>query len=76
VATRVGGVPDLVAEGVTGHVVETGDVVSLAARVADVLGDPDTRAAFGAAGRAKADRSFRRSAVATRVAAVYNELCE
>jgi glycosyltransferase involved in cell wall biosynthesis len=76
VATRVGGVPDLVADGVTGHVVDTGDVVSLAARVADVLSDPDTRAAFGAAGRAKADRSFRRSAVAARVAAVYEELCE
>jgi glycosyltransferase involved in cell wall biosynthesis len=74
VATRVGGVPYLVDDGVTGHVVEAGDVVSLAARIADLLGDPDKRAAFGAAGRAKADRSFRRTAVAARVAAVYEEL--
>ena len=76
VATRVGGVQDLVDDGVTGHVVDAGDVASLAARVADVLGEPDKRAAFGAAGRAKADRSFRRRAVATRVAAVYEELCD
>jgi glycosyltransferase involved in cell wall biosynthesis len=74
VATRVGGVPYLVDDGVTGHVVDAGDVVSLAARIADLLGDPDKRAAFGAAGRAKADRSFRRTAVAARVAAVYEEL--
>jgi glycosyltransferase involved in cell wall biosynthesis len=76
VATRVGGVPYLVDNGVTGYVVDTGDVVSLAARITDVLGDPDTRAAFGAAGRAKAEESFRPSAVATRVAAVYDELAK
>jgi glycosyltransferase involved in cell wall biosynthesis len=76
VATRVGGVQDLVDDGVTGHVVDAGDVASLAARIADLLGDPDKRAAFGAAGRAKADRSFRRTVVATRVAAVYEELCD
>jgi glycosyltransferase involved in cell wall biosynthesis len=76
VATNVGGVPHLVDDGVTGHVVETGDVISLAARIADLLGDPDTRAVFGAAGRAKADQNFRRGTVATRVAAVYEELRE
>jgi glycosyltransferase involved in cell wall biosynthesis len=76
VATRVGGVPHLVDDAVTGHVVDTGDIAGLAARIVDLLGDPDTRAAFGAAGRGKADRSFRRSAVATRVAAVYEGLRE
>jgi glycosyltransferase involved in cell wall biosynthesis len=76
VATKVGGVPYLVDDGVTGHVVDSGDVVSLAARITDVLSDPDARAVLGAAGRAKAERSFRRSAVANRVAAVYNELRE
>jgi glycosyltransferase involved in cell wall biosynthesis len=76
VATRVGGVPHLVDDAVTGHVVDTGDIAGLAARIVDLLGDQDTRAAFGAAGRGKADRSFRRSAVATRVAAVYEGLRE
>lgn len=73
VATRVGGVRYLVDEGVTGHIVEPGDVQALAARIAGILGDPRLGTAMGVAGRAKADRSFRVGAVADRVRAVYEE---
>jgi glycosyltransferase involved in cell wall biosynthesis len=74
VATKVGGVPYLVDDGVTGHVVEVGDVEALGERIAAILGDPETQASLGAAGRAKADRSFRTAAVAARVRAVYEEV--
>jgi glycosyltransferase involved in cell wall biosynthesis len=74
VATRVGGVPSLVEEGVTGSLVEVGDVEALAARIVDVLADPDLRAARGRAGRENAERSFRVPAVARRFAAMYEEI--
>jgi glycosyltransferase involved in cell wall biosynthesis len=71
VATRVGGIPDLVEDGVTGHLVEPGDVVGLATRIADVLRDPAARAALGAAGRARANERYRPDVVARRVRSVY-----
>ncbi len=52
VATRVGGVSDVVRNGVDGFLVEVGDVESLAGRLAELAGDPDLRAQMGKAGRA------------------------
>ncbi len=52
VATRVGGVSDVVRNGVDGFLVEVGDVESLAARLAELAGDPELRARMGNAGRA------------------------
>ena len=73
VATRVGGVPYLVEEGVTGHVVEVGDVRALAESVAGLLADPARAAAYGAAGRAKAEERFRLRVVSEQVRAMYED---
>jgi glycosyltransferase involved in cell wall biosynthesis len=51
VATRVGGVPDVIREGVHGFLVEPGDVDALADRLATLARDPELRARMGAAGR-------------------------
>ena len=53
VATRVGGLPEVVEDGVTGRLVAPGDPEALTAAVADVL---DHREAMGAAGRERARR--------------------
>ena len=74
VATRVGGVSSLVEEGITGSLVDVGDVGALAARLADVLGDPDAHATFGAAGRARAEERFRVDAVARRFGELYADV--
>jgi len=74
VATRVGGVASLVDEGVTGSLVEAGDVETLASRLAHVLADPGLRAAMGKAGRARAEERFTVSAVAARFAEVYEKI--
>jgi glycosyltransferase involved in cell wall biosynthesis len=74
VATRVGGVHYLVDDGRTGHIVEPGDVEALAERLADVLSDPAAAAGLGAAGREKAERSFRTEMVAERVRRVYEDV--
>jgi glycosyltransferase involved in cell wall biosynthesis len=60
VATRVGGVPDVVTDGEDGFLVEPGDIEALAERLARLANDPALRAAMGGAGR---DRMRSRYAV-------------
>ncbi len=55
VATRVGGVAELVEDGVSGFTVAPGDPVALAVGILDVL---DASPAMGAAGRAKVAAEF------------------
>jgi len=50
-AYAVGGVPDVVREGVDGFLVPPGDTAALADRLADLAADPALRARMGAAGR-------------------------
>ena len=54
VAYRVDGAPEAVADGVSGHLVEPGDLAGAAAHVAALLLEPGRAAAMGAAGRARA----------------------
>ena len=51
VAYGVGGVPDVVRDGVDGFVVQPGDTAALARRLAELSADPQRRARMGAAGR-------------------------
>jgi glycosyltransferase involved in cell wall biosynthesis len=51
VATRVGGVPDVVQDGVDGFLVEPADLEALADRLARLAGDLELRVQMGAAGR-------------------------
>jgi glycosyltransferase involved in cell wall biosynthesis len=53
VATRVGGVPDVVQEGEDGFLVEPGATDDLAERLAQLARDPALRERMGAAGRAR-----------------------
>jgi sugar transferase (PEP-CTERM/EpsH1 system associated) len=52
VTTRVGGNAEIVQDGVTGRLVPAGDAAALAAALAEVLADPQRRAAMAAAARA------------------------
>jgi glycosyltransferase involved in cell wall biosynthesis len=51
VANRVGGVPDVVTDGVDGFLVEPGDVEGAADRLAELAANPELRARLGEAGR-------------------------
>ncbi len=53
VATRVGGVPDVVRDGEDGFLVELGDVGELAGALARLAEDPELRGRMGEAGRAR-----------------------
>jgi glycosyltransferase involved in cell wall biosynthesis len=58
VASRVGGVPEQVADGETGLLVEPGDASGLAAALERLLRDGALRRRLGTAGRARAEASF------------------
>jgi glycosyltransferase involved in cell wall biosynthesis len=53
VATRVGGVPDVIRDGVDGFLVEAGDAGTLAARLDELARDPERRRRMGSAGQAR-----------------------
>ncbi len=53
VANRVGGVPDVVRDGVDGYLVEPGDAEAAAERLATLAADPPLRARLGESGRAR-----------------------
>ncbi|WP_274383521.1 glycosyltransferase family 4 protein [Actinoplanes flavus] len=62
-----GGAPDAVREGETGYVVGGADVPAIAARVAELLGDPVRAKAMGEAGRAWVESEWRWETQAARL---------
>jgi len=74
VATRVGGIPDLVEDGVTGYLVEDGDAGSLAEHLERLAADADLRARMGEAGRRKLEREFSPDRCRERMRDLYLEL--
>jgi glycosyltransferase involved in cell wall biosynthesis len=53
VATRVGGIPDVIRPDIDGFLVDVGDTEALAEDLARLARDPELRAAMGAEGRAR-----------------------
>jgi starch synthase len=74
VASRVGGIPEVVNEGVTGLLVPPDDPASLADAMNLLLRDPGRADAMGMAGRERAVAEFSWDAVAAQTAALYAEL--
>lgn len=58
IAANVGGLPDLVSDGVTGLLVPPGDSVALAEALSGLLREPGKAEAFGRAGRARWESEF------------------
>lgn len=58
IATRVGGIPELVKDEETGFLVERGNVQGLAMRISALLDDPERRESMGRAGRTRVDAKF------------------
>jgi len=76
VATRVGGVPEVVRDGETGFVVPAGDPAALAARVETLLASPDMAAGMGRAAREWVRSRFSAERLVTDLDALYRELRE
>ncbi len=76
VASRVGGVRELVAEGETGLLVPPADPQSLADALMRLLGDPDLARRLGEAGRERYRRDFALESFARGTEAVYDAVLE
>lgn len=76
-ATRVGGVPEIIAEGRTGRLVEPGDPEALGRAAAELLDRPETLAALGRAGpQALAEMGLTWAEAAGKVREVYELVLE
>ena len=71
VATRVSSIPEIVADGETGLLVEPDDPVALEAALERVLASPELAQRLGAAGRERARSEFGVERMAAATAAVY-----
>ncbi len=58
VSTRHAGIPEAVADGVTGYLVDEGDSAAMGERIAALARDPEKRLAFGVAGWSRAREHF------------------
>lgn len=75
VGTRVGGIPELVADAETGLVVEPESPPALAAALDELAADPARRAELGRNGRERAATLFSPQVVTRRTVELYGELC-
>ena len=80
VASRVGGIPEIVVDGETGYLVDYDPddteafTTALAARVDELMSDTDLASRMGKAGRARVLEHFGWPAIASRTAELYNSL--
>ncbi|HJS32646.1 MAG TPA: glycosyltransferase [Alphaproteobacteria bacterium] len=72
-ATKAGAIGELVADGVTGHLVPPDDPAAFAAALAELIGDPARRARLAAAGSRRVAADFAHERGIDRIAAL---LCE
>lgn len=74
VATRVGGMPEVVVDGQTGILVERGDAAALANALRRLITRPEECASLGAAGRRRAVERFAWERIADELFDCYQEL--
>lgn len=76
VATRVGGVPDLVEDGVNGRLVPAGDPAALAKSIVELLSDPEHARVLGRAGRTRVHPAFDAGRLVEDMSRLYTRLLE
>ena len=74
VASAVGGLPEMVEHGRTGWLVPPAEPEPLAARLAELIRDPEQTIAMGAAGRIRVGNHFPVEQMVLRVSGIYDNL--
>jgi glycosyltransferase involved in cell wall biosynthesis len=74
VATRTGGVPEVVDDGITGRLVPTKDPGALADGIVEVMRDPQIRRRMGRAGLARVRERFSAEAMVEGTEKIYREI--
>jgi glycosyltransferase involved in cell wall biosynthesis len=72
IASRIGAIPEIVEEGVTGILTAPSDVEALSGAIATLWNQPESCRAMGTAGKRKADTVYSRDAFQLRLNAIYD----
>jgi L-malate glycosyltransferase len=75
VATRVGGIPEVVQDNMTGILVSFGDSDTLARSVEKLIQDATLRATLGLAAQVRAREKFSVNAIVPQYEALYRRVC-
>jgi len=75
VARRVGGIPEVIEDGVSGMLVDSDEPHDLAAAMDALLGDDARREAMGAAAKTRARGLFSADVIVPRYEAIYRRVC-
>jgi glycosyltransferase involved in cell wall biosynthesis len=75
VSTRIGGTGEVVADGVTGRLVEVGDAPALAVAMRDLLQDDPRRQVYAAAGRTRFETRFTAERMVRETETMYRDVC-
>lgn len=75
VASRVGGIGEVVVDGISGHLVPPDDPAALAAALSPLLDDQAGRQALGSCARRRFEAHFTEDSMFDRTEAVYREIC-
>ncbi len=75
VATHVGGIPEVVTDGVSGILVPPDDAVAVARALEALIADPARRSALGEAARRRAREHFSADVIVPRYEAIYRRVC-
>lgn len=73
VATRVGGLVELIEDGISGRLVPSGEPAALSAALEDLLSNPERASAFAAEARRRVAASFSRAVMLDRLEVAYLE---
>jgi L-malate glycosyltransferase len=74
VATNVGGASEAIVEGETGHLVNSGDDATMAARIVELLRNPDRRTQMGLNGRRVVEERFSLQSRLSNTSALYQRM--
>jgi glycosyltransferase involved in cell wall biosynthesis len=75
ISTRIGGIPELITDGVDGILIESGDVDGLAAALADLLSNAALRDRLGIAARERIALCYSDTVVLPMLGRLYRESC-
>ncbi|MDI6852731.1 MAG: glycosyltransferase [Deltaproteobacteria bacterium] len=76
VASRVGGVKDVISDGINGRLIPAGDPQALAAAIVELSRRPDRRTAMGNAAQETIKKRFSQEVMLQKLAELYQELAE
>ncbi|MGD0698096.1 MAG: N-acetyl-alpha-D-glucosaminyl L-malate synthase BshA [Terriglobia bacterium] len=76
ICSKVGGVPEVITDGVEGYLVPVGDVNTMAVRALEILTNPDRRAQMGEAARARALNQFCSSKIIPQYESLYRQVLD